>query len=621
MNDSELAVPLTDRSTDNGIKVPPPRGENSDVIVACCAGPLPSKEQGAEVSDIARQLEYRVEDSPPLHLCCLYGLQQVLLSISSTISIPIIVSGYICAGDMELVTAEIMSTFLFMCGVCTFLQCTIGVRLPIIQGGCHKFIPAIAALMSLPMWKCPDMKVTAANLNSTNGSSNNTVLPYSDPTEVWQSRLREIQGGIMLASLTQVLIGATGLLGWLLRFIGPMTIVPTITLVGLSLINVSIQFCETQWGIAALTLFLVVLFSLYLGNITIPMMVYRRKEGCVRINYPAFKLLPVILAVLLSWMVCGILTAANVFSDNPKDLDYHARTDASVRVLQNAKWFFFPYPGQWGMPTLSAASYMGMMAATLTSIIESVGDYYACARISGESPPPAHAVNRGIAIEGFGSLISGAVGSGGATTSYSQNVGAIGFTKIASRRVFQAAGIIFLLCGIFGKFGALLTMMPKPVLGGIVVISFGMVTSVGLSSLQFVNLSSGRNLCIIGLSLLLGLMIPSYLEKRKGVINTGNREADQVIVVLLSTSMFVGGVVGFLLDNTVPGTPEERGMLKWKKQMSSDTADDKRRRQRVYDLPYVTDFLFRHKFFHYIPFLPSFRAFRHTKDNSKDTKE
>lgn len=47
----------------------------------------------------------------------------------------------------------------------------------------------------------------------------------------------------------------------------------------------------------------------------------------------------------MSWMVCGILTAAGVFSDNPKDLDYQARTDASVRVLHNAKWFFFPYPG------------------------------------------------------------------------------------------------------------------------------------------------------------------------------------------------------------------------------------------------------------------------------------
>lgn len=75
MNDSEVTVPLTNRSTDNGIKVPPPPGGTSDVIVACCAAPLPSKEQGVEVSDIARQLEYRVEDSPPLHLCCLYGLQ------------------------------------------------------------------------------------------------------------------------------------------------------------------------------------------------------------------------------------------------------------------------------------------------------------------------------------------------------------------------------------------------------------------------------------------------------------------------------------------------------------------------------------------------------------------
>ena len=82
------------------------------------------------------------------------------------------------------------------------------------------------------------------------------------------------------------------------------------------------------------------------------------------------------------------------------------------------------------MPTVSFASYIAMMAATFTSIIESVGDYYACARISCAPPPPAHAINRGIAMEGFGSIISGFVGSGGATTSYSQNVGAIGFTKV-----------------------------------------------------------------------------------------------------------------------------------------------------------------------------------------------
>lgn len=83
------------------------------------------------------------------------------------------------------------------------------------------------------------------------------------------------------------------------------------------------------------------------------------------------------------------------------------------------------------MPTVSLASYMAMLAATITSIIESVGDYYACARLSCVPPPPAHAINRGIAMEGIGSIISGAVGSGGATTSYSQNVGAIGFTKVS----------------------------------------------------------------------------------------------------------------------------------------------------------------------------------------------
>lgn len=91
----------------------------------------------------------------------------------------------------------------------------------------------------------------------------------------------------------------------------------------------------------------------------------------------------------------------------------------------------------------------------------------------------------------------------------------------ASRRVFQYAGIIFLICGLFGKVGAVLTLLPDPVLGGTVVLSFGMVTSVGLSTLQFVDLSSGRNLCIIGSSLLIGLMVPRYIEENANVIDTG----------------------------------------------------------------------------------------------------
>ncbi|KAL5009571.1 hypothetical protein ScPMuIL_011876 [Solemya velum] len=429
-----------------------------------------------------------------------------------------------------------------------------------------------------------------------------------DRTEIWQSRMREIQGGIIVASITQVVIGCTGILGMLLQFIGPLTIVPTITLVGLSLIDVSLRFCEKQWGITALTIFLVFLFSLYLRNISLPFPAWNREKRCHITRYPVFKLLPVLLAVIISWGVCGILTATDTFTDIKNATEYAARTDGRIEALHNANWFFFPYPGQWGTPTVSLASYMAMLAATITSIIESVGDYYACARLSCVSPPPAHAVNRGIAIEGFGSVISGAVGSGGATTSYSQNVGAIGFTKVASRRAFQTAGLILVLCGIFGKFGALLTMMPDPVLGGIVVISFGMVTSVGISTLQFVNLSSGRNLCIIGSSLMIGLMLPRYLQKNKGVIQTGNIEADQVLTVLLSTSMFVGGMLGFILDNTVPGTDEERGILKWRKQITVKTGDEgDTNNLSTYDLPFITPLLRRCKCASFVPFLPTFK--------------
>ena len=55
----------------------------------------------------------------------------------------------------------------------------------------------------------------------------------------------------------------------------------------------------------------------------------------------------------------------------------------------------FIYVGQWGLPTVSVAGVFGMLAGVLASMIESVGDYYACARLAGAPPPPVHALNRG----------------------------------------------------------------------------------------------------------------------------------------------------------------------------------------------------------------------------------
>ena len=71
-----------------------------------------------------------------------------------------------------------------------------------------------------------------------------------------------------------------------------------------------------------------------------------------------------------------------------------------------------------------------MLSGTLVSVVESVGDYYACARLSGAPPPPRHAINRGVAVEGLGGVIAGLTGTGSGTSSYSSNIAAIGITKV-----------------------------------------------------------------------------------------------------------------------------------------------------------------------------------------------
>lgn len=79
---------------------------------------------------------------------------------------------------------------------------------------------------------------------------------------------------------------------------------------------------------------------------------------------------------------------------------------------------------------MSVAGVFGMLAGVLAGIIESIGDYYACANLCGAPPPPSHAINRGIGVEGITCLLAGSIGTGNATTSYSENIGAIGITRV-----------------------------------------------------------------------------------------------------------------------------------------------------------------------------------------------
>ncbi|KAM5171988.1 solute carrier family 23 member 1-like [Mantella aurantiaca] len=545
------------------------------------------------------ELIYAIDDRPPWYLCILLALQHYILAFGGIIAIPLILAEPLCVKHDNAVKSQLISTIFFVSGICTLLQTTIGTRLPILQGGTFSLITPTLAILSLPQWKCQESEILLYN------ATENFSANY---TESWQSRMREIQGAIIVASLLQLLLGFTGLIGLLLKFIGPLSITPTITLIGLSLFEEAGKKCGAHWGIAALTIALIIIFSQYLRNIEMPLVSYSKGKWKIS-TYPVFKLFPVLLGMCLSWLVCYILTYCNVFPSDPENYGFDARTDINIDAITNSPWFHIPYPGQWGRPTISLSSVLGMISGILSSTVESVGDYYTCSRLSGAPIPPIHALNRGIGMEGIGCILAGVWGTGNGTTSYSQNIAALGITKVGSRLVMQTAGILLIILGLFGKFGAIFITIPEPVIGGMFMVMFGMIAAVGISNLQFVDLNSSRNLFVLGFSMFSGLVIPTWLTDNPGIISTGIKEIDQTITVLLTTNMFVGGFFGCLLDNTIPGSDEERGTSAWHKQMHAEKTNGSVG-QSCYDLPFVTKYLRKLSWSRYIPFLPTFQMNR-----------
>ncbi|XP_040019285.1 solute carrier family 23 member 2 [Gasterosteus aculeatus] len=565
----------------------------------------PQTEALDEALDKGPDLVYALNDRPPWYLCILLGFQHYILAFGGIIAVPLILAEPLCIKDNNVAKSQLISTIFFVSGLCTILQTALGTRLPILQGGTFSFITPTLAILALPKWQCPAPK---DSVTAPTPLQNSTGLPENDNSdEVWMSRMREIQGAILVSSLLQIVLGFSGLVGLVLKYIGPLAIAPTINLIGLSLFIEAGKKSGGHWGIAALTVCLILLFSQYLSKVNVPMIAYKDKKWKV-FQYPLFKLFSALFGMCGAWLVCFLLTIFDVFPAKSDEYGFSARTDISLDAVTNSPWFHVPYPGQWGMPTVSVSSVLGMTAGVLASTMESIGDYYACARLCGAPPPPTHAINRGIAVEGIGCILAALWGTGNGTTSYSQNIAALGITKVGSRLVLQTAGILMIILGIFGKFGAVFITIPDPVIGGMFLVMFGMIAAVGISNLQYVDLNSSRNLLILGFSTFSGLVLPTWFHSNPGIIDTGMKELDQVIVVLFTTHMFIGGFFGFVLDNTIPGTEKERGIKSWQdeaQQGSKNLCDES-----CYDIPYLNSVFKRFKCFQYLPFLPSYKTRR-----------
>lgn len=460
------------------------------------------------MSEPSPKLIYGIDDKPPFAEAAVLGFQHYLTMFGSTVAIPLLLAEPLGIGDDRLMLAQLIGTMFFISGITTWLQTTLGNRLPIVQGGTFSFLAATFAICGMASLKTAGFEV----------------------------RMAHVQGAIIAGAVMEIIVGYTGLVGRVLRFVGPITIAPTIALIGLALFKFGAPVAGKHWGIGGLTIFLIVLFSQYLRN-----------------RHRIFQLFPILLAILIAWGAAAALTASGTF---PKGHPGHVDTS----ILETTPWFRLPLPFQWGLPTFAAPAIVGMLAGYLASMVESIGDYYACARLSGAPPPDKKTINRGIGMEGVGCLIAGIFGTGNGTTSYSENIGAIALTRVGARRVVQAGATLMIVFGALTKFGALFTTIPQPIVGGMYCAMFGMIASVGLSNLQLVNLNSPRNLFILGFSLFMGLSVPEYFAAQPVVLGDSLTWLSDVINTLGKTGMAVGAFSALVLDNTIPGTEQERGI-------------------------------------------------------------
>ncbi|CAO4373300.1 unnamed protein product [Caenorhabditis nigoni] len=481
-------------------------------------------------------LHLGVNDVPSVKEIFGFGFQQAMLCMSGLLVYPFLISNCACAGAAAVqLRVQLISATFVSCGIATILQTTFGLRLSVLHGPAMAFLPPLLAYKT------------------------QNHCPYTDhdnvPPEFWMGRMREIQGSLLLACLVFIFVGMTGIAGHLSNLIGPITIVPLMLLLTTSIVPTIEEKLSLHW-ISLVMLLVVVLMAVYLENTRVPIFYYStKKKQIVTTRIRLFGQFPYLLSMLLVWFICFVMTITDLEPYNGA-----ARTDNNVTmmVLRESPWFQIPLPLPFGMPKVSAGIFFGYVASVFASIIENIGSYDLLARTSQQKPPPKDAINRAIAVEGVGSLIAAVSGVSSGVTTYAENIALIHITKVASRTTMQFAGFVLILLGLFSKFAAILASIPDALVGGILTMGISMIGGVALSNLQMIDLKLCRNLSIMGLSLLLGMIVPLHFEKHP--VDTGHFEIDNVLNMLLNIKMLVGGMVATFLDNTVPGaTRAQRG--------------------------------------------------------------
>ncbi|KAJ4978779.1 hypothetical protein NE237_009559 [Protea cynaroides] len=506
-------------------------------------------------------MKYELRDTPGLVPIGLYGLQHYISMLGSLILIPLVIVP--AMGGSHEDTSVVVATVLFISGVTTLLHTFFGSRLPLIQGPSFVYLAPALVIISSPQFQ---------GLNGNN----------------FRHIMRELQGAIIISSAFQAVLGYSGLMSLFLRLINPVVVAPTIAAVGLSFYSYGFPQVATCIEIGAVQILLVIIFSLYLRKISV-------------FGHRIFLIYAVPLGLAITWAAAFLLTEVGVYNYKGCDINVpasniisetcrkhvsrmkHCRVDTS-NALKSSPWFRFPYPLQWGAPVFDWKMALVMCVVSIIASVDSVGSYHASSLLVASRPPTPGVLSRGIGLEGLSSVLAGLWGTGTGSTTLTENVHTIAVTKMGSRRSVELGACILILLSLVGKVGGFIASIPDVMVAALLCFMWAMLAALGLSNLRYSEAGSSRNIIIVGLSLFLSLSVPAYFQQY-GVIPNANSPVpsylqpyivashgpiyskygglNYVLNTLLSFHMVIAFLVAVILDNTVPGSRQERGVYVW----------------------------------------------------------
>lgn len=180
----------------------------------------------------------------------------------------------------------------------------------------------------------------------------------------------------------------------------------------------------------------------------------------------------------------------------------------SLKPVSEAAWFHAPQLFFFGVPRFNLSAMITMMLVSLTTMIESTGVFFALSDLTGRKLTTKD-LERGYRAEGIAAILGGLFNTFPYST-FSENVGVLKMSGVKTRRPVYYAAFMLLLLGLLPKVGALATVIPTPVLGGAMIVMFGMVGVQGVQILHKVDFSNNANLLTASVSIGLGLGITMY---------------------------------------------------------------------------------------------------------------